>query len=81
MLLWLIVPNIWNFVAFGPLLYLHGSALSRRIWREMLSTAGFRIDAEGTTQGLAWMLATRTREAAEAIAPDPKIRPAIPRQN
>lgn len=63
-LLWLIVPNVWNFIAFGPLLYMHGSALPRRTWREMLNTAGFQINAEGTARGLAWMLATRTSDAA-----------------
>ena len=70
-LLWLIVPNLWNLIAMGPLAYLHGSSLRTRVWREMLGTAGFRIDAEGTARGLAWIQATRAREAAVPVAADP----------
>jgi ubiquinone/menaquinone biosynthesis C-methylase UbiE len=63
-LLWLIVPSLWTFIAYGPLLYFHNA--TRRDWREMLDGAGFRIDSEGTTRGLAWMLATREREPCAA---------------
>ena len=70
-LLWLIVPNLWNLIATGPLAYLHGSSLRTPVWREMLGTAGFRIDAEGTARGLAWIQATRAREAAVPVAADP----------
>ena len=78
-LLWLIVPNLWSFIAYGPLLFLHNDNATRRDWREMLGSAGFRIDTEGTTRGLAWMLATRTRAALATSPPAAPARRAIPR--
>ena len=66
-LLWLIVPNLWTFIAFGPLLYFHTDYATRSDWREMLGTAGFSLEAEGTVRGLAWMLA-RQRESVRGGA-------------
>lgn len=65
-LFWLIVPNLWTAIAFGPLLFLHGPNATRAEWHRMLGTAGFRIDAEGTSRGVAWIQATRVREPAAA---------------
>lgn len=59
MLLWLSVPNLWTFIAFGPLFALHGTNADVADWRGMLGEAGFTIDDEGTKRGLAWILATR----------------------
>jgi SAM-dependent methyltransferase len=76
LLLWLVVPNVWTFIAYGPLLYFHNA--TRSDWCGMLSAAGFSIEAEGTKRGLAWMLASRTGLAArdaDQVAP----RRAIPR--
>lgn len=78
-LLWLIVPNAWTWVAFGPLLTLHANFATRGDWRKMLDDAGFRINAEGTTRGLAWIQATRAREAVATNPPEVGSRPAIPR--
>jgi len=78
-LLWLIVPNLWNFIAFGPLFSLHNTNATRRDWREMLAAAGFRLDAEGTARGLAWMLAIQTGDPAKIRVQDPAPRRAIPR--
>ena len=75
-LLSVIVPNIWTFIAYGPVLYFHNA--TRGDWREMLSAAGFRIDAEGTTRGLAWLQATRTGEPMAADALDAPVRRVIP---
>ncbi len=63
-LLWLIVPNLWNFIIAGPLLYLHGNSVRVRDWCEMLAVTGFRVDAGGTSRGLAWIQATSTQKAA-----------------
>ncbi len=71
-LLWLIVPNLWTAIAYGPLLYLHNQSATRGGWRKMLQEAGFRIDAEGTSRGMAWIQGRRAggpatvREGAEA---------------
>ena len=78
-LLWLIVPNLWTAIAFGPLLYLHNPSATRWEWREMLQTAGFRVDAEGTSRGLAWIQATRVRAPAVAGKEAVVRPPAIPR--
>ena len=61
-LLWLSVPNLWTFIAFGPLFALHGTNADVADWRGMLSEAGFAIDDEGTKRGMAWILATRVCE-------------------
>lgn len=70
-LLWLAVPNLWTFIAFGPLFAIHGTNADVADWRGMLDEAGFTIDDEGTKRGLAWILATRVREpvAMPAAAP------------
>lgn len=72
-LLWLAVPNLWTFIAFGPLFRLHGTNADAADWRGMLEEAGFAIDDEGTKRGLAWILATRvhgpvTKPAAAQLA-------------
>ncbi len=72
LLLCLIVPNLWNFVIAGPLLYLHGNAVRVRDWREMLADTGFRVDAGGTSRGLAWIQATRIQKATLPDTEDPK---------
>lgn len=77
LLLWLIVPNLWTVIAFGPLMYFHNA--SRGDWREMLDTAGFQIDAEGTTSGLAWMLGTRAGKPLVVSGAAAPGRRAIPR--
>jgi SAM-dependent methyltransferase len=56
-LLWLAIPNLWTFIAFGPF-DIHGTNANLADWRGMLSDAGFAIDDEGTKRGLAWILAT-----------------------
>jgi len=78
-LLWLIVPNLWTFVAFGPLLSMHADFATRGDWRTMLDEAGFRIDAEGTARGLAWIQARRATVAATTNEAEPSRRPTIPR--
>ena len=78
-LLWLIVPNLWTAIAFGPLLYLHNPSATRGEWRQMLRTAGFRVDAEGTSRGLAWIQATRTRAPVVAAEDADPRTPVIPR--
>ena len=40
-LLWLAVPNLWSFIAFGPLFALHGTNADLGDWRGMLDEAGF----------------------------------------
>ncbi len=60
-LLWLAIPNLWTFIAFGPF-DIHGTNADVADWRGMLSEAGFAIDDEGTQRGLAWILATRVSE-------------------
>ena len=66
MFLWLIVPNLWTTITYGPLLHFHNA--TRSDWHEMLRAAEFRIDAEGTTRGLAWIQATRVGEPGEPAA-------------
>jgi SAM-dependent methyltransferase len=75
-LLWVIVPNLWMFIAYGPLLYFHNA--TRRDWRRMLGAAGFRIDDEGTARGLAWLEATRTGTPLVADASEVPARRVIP---
>lgn len=79
MLLWLIVPNLWTTIAYGPLLHLHNA--TRDDWRRMIRAAGFRIDAEGTTRGIAWIQATRSRAPATAVTDESAgaSRSALPR--
>ena len=77
-LLWLIVPNFWLSLIVGPLFLVHGNFASRRDWHEMLDIAGFLIDAEGTSNGLAWIQARRVREAAVPTVQEVSSRPIIP---
>jgi SAM-dependent methyltransferase len=71
LLLWLVVPNRWTFIAFGPLFSMHGPNSDTADWRGMLHEAGFTINDEGTKRGLAWILATRTEDpvATASLAP------------
>jgi len=70
-LLWLAIPNLWTFIAFGPLFALHGTNADVADWRGMLSEAGFAIDDEGTKRGQAWILATRVCESSQCGSPHP----------
>ena len=51
----------------------------RQTTRQMLQTAGVRIDAEGTSRGVAWIQATRARAPAVATDDAERRAPAIPR--
>jgi SAM-dependent methyltransferase len=56
-LLMVIVPNLWMALAFGP--FVHRGFAGRSFWRESLTEAGFTLDGEGTSRGVAWFLASR----------------------
>ncbi len=56
LLLWVIVPNVWMLVAFGPFVV---RMRSRAEWRRLLAGAGFQLEDEGSARATAWFLARR----------------------